>query len=544
MFLAGVVANAGRDTGAAAEYFRDALKADPNNPGLLDQAFLAELIDGNMAEAFKLAERSIQRDRSNALAHVALGVRAFKAKDYPRARRAFQRAGGDVRDPDLTIALLAAWANVGAGDIAGALKSVDGFKDTELRGYRDFFGGLMADIGKRPGEAEKRLASAFKSENSVMRVTEAYARNLSRRGKADEAKAILQQWRDRNPGQPFLARELAALERGEALPPLAAGVAEGAAEVFYGLGAVGSASRDPMTALIYMQLAHYLSPGDEVITMTLAEFFEQLRRNERAVEFYASIPVESPLANRAMIGRATALERLERTDEAIAVLRKLVAAHPGDIEAVDTLGVILRIKKRWGESIEAYDAGLKAIPKYEQKHWSLFFGRAIGYERTKQWEKAEPDFKAALDLLPLRPRTARERVERAQVLNYLGYSWVDMHMNIEKSFEMLREAVALTPTDGAIVDSLGWAFYRLGRFDDAVRELERAVVLKAGDPTINDHLGDAYWKVGRKREAYFKWSQALGLDPEPEDAGKIRRKLELGLEEGPAAAVAPKPNGG
>jgi tetratricopeptide (TPR) repeat protein len=543
-FLAGVVANAGRDTGAAAEYFRDALKADPGNPGLLDQAFLAELIDGNMSEAFKLAERSIQRDRSNALAHVALGVRALKAKDYPRARRAFQRAGGDVREPDLTIAFLAAWASVGAGDVAGALKSVDGFKDNELRGYRDFFGGLMADVGKRPGEAEKRLAGAFNAENGVMRVTEAYARNLSRRGKTAEARQILTQWRERNPGQPFLSRELAALDKGESLPPLAAGVAEGAAEVFYGLGAVGSASRDPMTALIYMQLAHYLSPGDEVITMTLAEFFEQLRRSERAAGIYATIPAESPLANRAMIGRATALERLERTDEAIAVLRKLIAAHPEDIEAVDTLGVILRIKKRWAESIEVYDIGIKAIPKFEQKHWSLFFGRAIGHERTKHWEKAEPDFKTALDLLPLRPRTARERAERAQVLNYLGYSWADMHMNIEKSFEMLREAVSLTPTDGAIVDSLGWAFYRLGRFDDAVRELERAVVLKAGDPTINDHLGDAYWKVGRKREAYYKWSQALGLDPEPEDAEKIRRKLEVGLEEGPAAAVTPKPNGG
>jgi tetratricopeptide (TPR) repeat protein len=543
-FLAGVVANAGRDTGAAAEYFREALKADPGNAGLLDQAFLSELVDGNLPEAFRLAERAIQRDKSNALAHVALGVRALKGRDYVRARRAFQRAGGDVREADLTIALLKAWAVVGTGDLPAALQMVDRFQDNELRGYRDFFGGLMAEIGRRPGEAEKRLAGAFKTESGIMRVTEAYARNLSRRNKIPEARETLRQWRERNPGQPFLGRELALLEKGEPLPPLVADVAQGAAEVFYGLGAVGSASRDPMTALIYMQLAHYLSPEDEVITMTLAEFFEQLRRNERAAALYERIPVSSPLANRAVIGRATALERLERTDEAIGILRRLVAAHPEDAEAIDTLGSILRIKKRWHESIEAYDAGLKAIRHYEYKHWTLFFGRAIGYERTKQWPKAEPDFLAALDLLPKRPRTARERAERAQVLNYLGYSWVDQHMNIEKSFEMLREAVTLTPTDGAIVDSLGWAFYRLGRFDEAVRELERAVQLKAGDPTINDHLGDAYWKLGRQREARFKWSQALGLDPEPEDREKIRKKLETGLDEGPAAAVTPKPNGG
>lgn len=543
-FLAGVVANAARDTTAAAEYFREALKADPGNAALLDQAFLAELVDGNLAEAFKLAERAILRDKSNALAHVALGVRAMKAKDYQRAGRSFQRAGGDAREADLTIALLKGLAQVGAGDLTGALQMVDKFQENELAGYRNFFGGLMAEIGKRPGEAEKRLGAAHKAEAGIMRVTEAYARNLSRRGKLDEAKAVLKEWRDRNPGQPFLSRELAALERGEALPPLTQDVAQGAAEVFYGLGAVGSAARDPITGIIYLQFAHYLSPGDEVVSMTLAEFFEALRRYQRAADIYAAIPLSSPLANRAMIGHAGALERLERSDEAIGVLRKLIAAHPEDSEAIDTLGSILRMKKRWVESVEVYDSGLKAIPKFEYKHWMLFFGRAIGYERSKQWAKAEPDFLAALDLLPKRPRTARERAERAQVLNYLGYSWVDQHLNIEKSFDMLREAVSLTPTDGAIVDSLGWAFYRLGRYEEATRELERAIQLKAGDPTINDHLGDAYWKVGRQREARFKWSQALRLDPEPEDREKILRKLETGLEDGPAAAVTPKPNGG
>ncbi len=209
------------------------------------------------------------------------------------------------------------------------------------------------------------------------------------------------------------------------------------------------------------------------------------------------------------------------------------------------LGSILRSKKRWVESIDVYDAAIKAVGTLEPRHWPLLFGRAIGYERSKQWPKAEADFLAALALLPPKPRSPRDAAERAQVMNYLAYSWADMHMNIDKSFEMLREAVALSPGDGAIVDSLGWAFYRLGRYTDAVRELERAVLLKAGDPTINDHLGDAYWKVGRRREAFFKWSQALALNPEPEEIEKITRKLETGLEEGPAANAAPaKPNGG
>jgi tetratricopeptide (TPR) repeat protein len=545
MFLAGVIANTSRDTAAAAEYFREALKADPLNAGLLDQAFLAELVDGNLAEAFKLAERSVKRDKSNALAHVALGVRALKAKQYGSARRSFERAGGTVTNPDLTIALLRGWAQIGAGEAGVALSGVDKFTDKEMLGYRDFISGLMADVGKRPAEAEARLGKAFRSETGIMRVTDAYARILSRRGKIDEAKALVADWRQKNPTQPFLAAPLAAYEKGESQPALVASVAEGAAEVFYGLGSLGAGGRGSMTSVIYLQFAHFLAPGDELITMTLAEMFEQLRQNGRAADIYATIDSASPLADRAAIGRATALARLEKTDEAISVLRTIAVHKPADLEAADTLGTLLRQKKRWLESVEVYDGALKAIGTVDQRHWPLFFGRAIGHERAKNWDKAEPDFLAALDLLPLKPRNAREAAERAQVLNYLAYSWADMGRNIEKSFDMLREAVALSPGDGAIVDSLGWAYFRLGRFDDAVRELEKAVQLKAGDSTINDHLGDVYWKIGRQREARYKWSQALTLDPEPEDAERISKKLETGLEDGPAAnAATPKPNGG
>ena len=91
-------------------------------------------------------------------------------------------------------------------------------------------------------------------------------------------------------------------------------------------------------------------------------------------------------------------------------------------------------------------------------------------------------------------------------MNYLGYSWVDMNMNLDEALDMIRKAVDLRPSDGYIVDSLGWAYYRLGRFDEAVRELERAVSLKPDDPVLNDHLGDAYWRAGRKLEATFQWA--------------------------------------
>ena len=90
---------------------------------------------------------------------------------------------------------------------------------------------------------------------------------------------------------------------------------------------------------------------------------------------------------------------------------------------------------------------------------------------------------------------------------------------------MIRKAVELRPDDGYIVDSLGWAYYRLGRFDEAAAELEKAISLRPEDATINDHLGDAYWRVGRKIEARFQWQHALDAKSEDVDNGKIQVKL-------------------
>jgi len=122
-----------------------------------------------------------------------------------------------------------------------------------------------------------------------------------------------------------------------------------------------------------------------------------------------------------------------------------------------------------------------------------------GIERLKQWGKAEPSFNKALELYPDQP----------QVLNYLGYSWVDMGIHLDRALDMIKKAVELRPQDGYIVDSLGWAYYKLGRYDEAVVELEKAVKLRPEDPTINDHMGDAYWRVGRQLEATFQWHHAI-----------------------------------
>jgi Flp pilus assembly protein TadD len=135
------------------------------------------------------------------------------------------------------------------------------------------------------------------------------------------------------------------------------------------------------------------------------------------------------------------------------------------------------------------------------------------------WGRAEDDFKRALKLNP----------EEASVLNYLGYSWLDRGKNLTEAREMIELALSKKPQDGYIIDSLGWAMFLMGEYDNAVAQLERAVAINPSDPTINEHLGDAYWKVGRKSEARFQWRRALSMEPETDQAEDIREKMLRGL---------------
>lgn len=200
-----------------------------------------------------------------------------------------------------------------------------------------------------------------------------------------------------------------------------------------------------------------------------------------------------------------------------------------ELEVLDALGNIMRAHKRYAEAVQYYDRAIALIPKPDKRHWAYFYARGTSYERLKDWPRAEADLQKALAMVPDQPL----------VLNYLGYSWVDQGRNLKQGMALIEKAVALKPDDGYIVDSLGWAHYKQGNYKEAVRYLERAVELRPDDPVLNDHLGDALWRVGREREARFQWDQALTLKPEPEDAEKIKKKLESGLE-APAQAQPEK----
>jgi tetratricopeptide (TPR) repeat protein len=520
-YLAGRFANANRDMAAAAVYYRAALRADPKNEDLLERTFIAVLAKGSIDEAVPLAERLLHVDRSQRVARLALAARALKRSHYKEARKQLSQS---VRGPiaDLTATIMSAWAMAGSGQTQAAINAIDHLRGPEWYAvFKDLHAGLVYDYAGNRAQAGKRFAHAYKLDKSSIRTIDAYARWLSRNGKVDEAKKVYEDFSKLLPHHPLVDEAMDQLNAGKHLGLMIKTPAAGAAEALFGLGTALGRQGGEDIGLVYLQLAVYLDPGHPLALLSLGDLYETMKKPHLAVETYERIPANAPLKRNAEIQRALNLEVLQRHDEATKALKDLVAKDPTDQEAIVALGNVQRARKEYKEAAETYTKALDLIKEPSKQNWSLYYFRGISYERSKDWPKAEKDLEKALQLNPDQP----------QVLNYLGYSWVDQGINLEKGIKMIRHAVELRPNDGYIVDSLGWAQYRLGNYQEASDALERAIELKPQDPVINDHLGDVYWKVGRQLEAHFQWRHARDAKPEPDDLARIEDKLKNGLKD-------------
>ena len=533
-YLAARHAGQQRDGAAAAAYYRAALKRDPSNGELLDRAFLSFLVDGDVDEAVKFAERVAQADKSDRVARLVLGVNSLKRKQYASARRDLAQS---IRGPitDLTATLLSAWGNLGVNDSKGAIDAIDHLAGPEWYAiFKDLHAGLIYDVAGNQKEAGKRLERAYKLDSTALRVVQAYGSWVSRNRSPKEALTVFETFDKALPRHPLVVEAMDKLKAGEKLPPLVANVQAGAAEALYGLGASLGRRGGEDLGLVYLQLSLFLSPNHPLALLSLADLYEALKKPELAIKIYDRVPTNSPLHRNAAIQMAANLDSLDRADEAQKHLEALIKQNPDDLETIMALGNVLRGHKKFAECANVYSKGASAIQKPEKSNWVVFYFRGICYERSKQWAKAEADLTKALELFPDQPH----------VLNYLGYSWIDQGIKLDEGMEMIKKAVQQRPDDGYIVDSLGWAYYRVGNYEEATKQLERAIELKPEDPTINDHLGDAYWRVGRVLEARFQWAHARDLKPDAEDLPKIEEKLKEGLpDETSSQAKAGKKSG-
>ncbi len=528
-YLAARHASVERDASSAATFYRSALRTDPKNNELLDRAFISSLADGDIDEAVKLADRILTMDKTNRVARLVVGVRDLKQKKYAAAQLNINQS---IRGPitDLVATLLSGWASYGAGDTKSAIANIDKLTGPEWYPiFKDLHAGMILELANKEKDAGARFERAYKLDDSMLRVAEAHARWLSRNKDSVAAKAVYEAFDKKLARHPLVLEGLRETKAGKKLSPLVDSPQSGAAEALYGIGATLTRRGGEDLALVYLQLALYLAPNHPLALLSLADLYESVKKPAMAIKIYERVPANSPLKRNAQIQLATNLDAAERSDEAIKILKTVTTEDPRDLEAIMALGNIERGRKKFADCAETYSLGIDALPPNNDKANSVYYYyRGICEERSKQWSKAEADMRKALELQP----------EQPHVLNYLGYSWIDQGINLDEGMKMIKRAVEQRPDDGYIVDSLGWAYYRIGNYEDAVKNLERAIDLKPEDPTINDHLGDAYWRIGRTLEAKFQWAHARDLKPEPEELPKIEAKLENGLPEDTSSAAS------
>ncbi len=519
-YLAARVAEQDHDYENGAAQLDPALVQNPNDPELIYAAFRLRLYAGRFDAAVLLAPSVLQGKPGDGFANLVLAVQQIKKGDYRGAETQLGRIGSENQLGPLKDYVLA-WLKAGEKDYSGARQLLSKLKPAE--GERSQSPALVIDaqIDEMAGDraaAETKYRRALELDPSGLRVVVAVTDGLRRLGKSADAQALLKTYADKY-GDSVVLDGLLAPNQPAPKPP---SPALGIADIMFDIGGILSADpRNQRTdlALIFGQLAVELNPAHDFAWLMISGIYEQFQVLPSEMKALGKIGPASPLYWQARLRIATLDAQDDRFDKAVTQLKALIAEKGDRIDAALTLADLMRGKERFADAVSAYDIAVSRLKKADERYWPIYFGRGISQERVKQWPKAEADMKKALELSPDQP----------YVLNYLGYSWIDQGINLDEGMKMLKRATELRPDDGAITDSVGWAYYRLGQFNDAVEWLERASEQKGDDATVVEHLGDAYWHVGRKREARFEWERALNQKPEKDRISVIKDKLANGL---------------
>ncbi len=506
----------------AADYYEEALALDPDNLGLLTNATVNRVAMGDVAGARPLAERLEVVDPSNQVATLVRLGDTIAAGDFTQAGAILEKARPAINP--LLAGLLSGWIAVGSEDFAGASARFDAMTGNDaLVAYGQYHKALALALAGDFVSAETILAGGDKGPLHLNRsAIVAHAEILAQLGREADAVAIIDDALSGGVPDAPLVDLRTRLASGEEVPfDQVTSAKDGAAEVFLTLADALNTGDTQRVALIHARLAEHIRPDMVEADLVAAEILEAENQFQLATAALADVPQTSPWYVTAQIRRANTQRAAGDPDAGIVTLTALAQSNGDRIEVQSALGDALRMAERFPESVAAYTRAIDLIETPAPAHWALYYTRGIANERAGNWPAAESDFREALKLEPGQPL----------VLNYLGYSLVEKHENLDEALGMIEQASKAEPDDGYITDSLGWVLFRLGRYEDAVKPMLHAVELTPDDPVINDHLGDVLWMVGRKREAEFQWQRALSFGPADDlDMDRIRKKLDVGLD--------------
>ncbi|MEP3653949.1 MAG: tetratricopeptide repeat protein [Litorimonas sp.] len=530
-YLAGSYAQKIQDRASQQKYFTNAFLSQPDDVRIGRRAIVSALETGDMAAAVKLAERVLKSDKTEPMGRAVLGVDAFRRGRESRALKYFS---GRTNDVTMTILmqLVRGWTEIEKKDYEAARQT---FASLEAGSYFEAYAELqLAKIDGLQGETEaalERLDAVDEAAVSGVETLLTRVRILSAADRSDEAIAALEEILVDNEGLSIgpVGAYLKRLKAGKSLPAIDA---KGEAARALTEPALGFFARNRSLdgAEIFLRFARWIEPEHTKSALWLGSILEDRddAGQQEAFEFYKAVREDDPYYISSQLNIANIHFNREDDDKAIETLEALNEREQSVLTR-ESLGRARFFRENYEEALPFYKELVDSMTDEEiTANVEPLRFRAIIYERLNRWPEAEADFKHVLKLVP----------DDVDTLNYLGYTWVDRGENLTEAFDMIREAVKQQPQSGAIVDSLGWAHYKLGEYDKARENLEDAVALSPSSATIIDHLGDVYWKLGRKREAGFQWKRALEFDPTDEERATIELKLDKGLEAVPAKSNA------
>ncbi|MDD4556858.1 MAG: tetratricopeptide repeat protein [Alphaproteobacteria bacterium] len=525
-YLAGRVAHLRRDFNTAADFYEKNLEVTPENKDLVSKIYIILASEGRISEAAHYAKKSIQNGDNNNFTYIIVAVDEMKKNQYEEAVLSVNNLKGQVYEEFIN-PLLISWAYVGQNNKEQALKSLDNLsRDQSFKALYNFHAGMINDYFDDVEAAKKNYevivdeTSLEMSFRTLQIITNFYIRN----GEKDKAIALVEKYYDEKQLVDMLKR--LSLEVKNANPEktkrIISNANQGLAEALLNITTVvrqGPAGID--LAHVFICLSIYSNNNYDLAKLLLADILEGRGMYGSANAVYEQIDRNSLSYYTAQLKKSNNYTLNEEYQKSAQILKDLVRDNPNDYNALLGLADTYRMLKDYPQAIKYYNEAIHSLSEINNDSWTAFYALGVAYDQNGNWQEAEENLKKAIELSQ----------NHYLVLNYLGYSWIERGKNVEEAFSMVVDAYMQAPNDGHIVDSLGWAFYRLGRYDEAAKYMEKACEFEPGNALINEHLGDAYYRVGRKNEAKFQWQHALVLkdDIEEVDVKAVNQKIIEGM---------------
>ena len=524
-FLAGQAALRDGRTREAADYFGVASVLD-ETPGVIgERTFTALLLSGEVTRAAQIAPRGEGAGeavkRLAALTQVVELLASGKGKEAQTLLKAEPMAFPHRQ----AAALLGPWVAAAAGDAEGATVQPTLQNDRLVQYFGQLGQARLFERARRYEEAETDYKALTSLSNTAGLFILDYGAFLERRKRHADAVALYNHALTTDPTDAGLLTARARAQSKRPAPPMPT-IKQGAAQNLVACAATFAGERQSQFALAYLRLALRLDPEREEAWLLVGDLLNQADDHRGAIDAFGRIPSSSPQYATAQSKLAWTYQQSGDKARALEIARQSVVAAPGDRDAQIALADLLRANERWDESVAVLDPVIAR--ETARPDWRVLYLRGIALERAGRWAEAERDLGAALKINPDEP----------ELLNFLGYSWIDRNERLPEALAMVQKAVDARPQSGAMLDSLGWAYYRLGNYKLAVEKLERAAEMEPGDPDVNGHLGDAYWRAGRQIEARFQWSRVLSLEPDARQKAEAEAKLKSGLPSAGSASAS------